>query len=413
MPRSSTRRSPDGPLPQRLAAFVRWPWVRFVQAQRWRAGILSLIMAPFLIITRACRFSPAICTYRDWRDTINSPTLAYPIPGLPAAGQLLEVADGVHWLRMPLPFALDHINLWLLRDGPGWVIVDCGYGSEATRERWNAIFDAYLGGRPVHRIVVTHLHPDHLGLAAWLAERFHAEVWMTQSEFLQAHTIWAAVGGEAQSRLADICRRHGLDEARAAGIAGRSGAYRQGVPALPAHYRRLLASDTLMIDGRPWQVIVGHGHSPEHAALYCEDLQVLISGDMVLPKITTNVSVGPLEPEGDPLGLFLNSLRRFAGLPSDTLVLPSHGHVFQGLHARLHDLQRHHEERFALILEACGEPRSAADLLGQLFKRELDGHQLSFAMGEAVAHLNYLMHANRLERLTDGVGVHRFVRPRA
>jgi len=313
---------------------------------------------------------------------------------------------------MPLPFALDHINLWLLRDGAGWVIVDAGFGTDATKNLWNEIIDERLGGRPVKRIVVTHLHPDHLGLAAWLADRFNVDVWMTQTEFLMAHAMWAGVGGDIHKRLADLYRRHGLDEPRAAMIAGRAGAYRSAIPSLPPTLRRMVSDDTLLIDDRVWRVVIGRGHSPEHAALYCESLGVMISGDMVLPKITTNVSVAPFEPEGDPLKLFLDSLKRFTALPADTLVLPSHGAVFRGLHARLEDLQRHHEERFAIILAACAQPRSAADLLDRLFKREFDAHQLSFAMGEAIAHLNYLMHAGQLQR-TRETGVYRFVRSAA
>ena len=335
--------------------------------------------------------------------------LHYPLPDPPAPGKLLDVAEGVHWLRMPLPFALDHINLWLLRDGPGWVIVDAGFATDATRAHWETIFAACLDGRPVHRIVATHLHPDHLGLAAWLARRFGTDVWMTQAEFLYARALWTAADPSLPLPFADLFRRHGLDEARTASIAGRTGAYRRGVPELPARYRRIAEGDELEIDGRKWRVIVGYGHSPEHAALYCESLGLLISGDMVLPRISTNVSVQPLEPEGNPLALFLQSLERYRALPADTLVLPSHGAVFRGLHPRLDALAQHHRERFALLEEACRTPRSAAELLATLFQRELDLHQLVFAMGEAIAHLNWLMHAGRLERLDDD-GVYRFVR---
>lgn len=339
-----------------------------------------------------------------------STELHYPIEGLPEPGTAVEVADGVHWIRMPLPFALDHINLWLLRDGAGWVIVDSGFATDATRRHWEQIFERRLGGRPVHRIVVTHLHPDHLGLAAWLAERFDAAVWMTQAEFLYARALWSAADSGLPLPFADLFRRHGLDEARAGAIGARTGAYRRGVPRLPAEFRRLAGDDRLDIDGRPWRIIIGQGHSPEHAALYCEALGLLISGDMVLPKISTNVSVSPLEPEGNPLALFLASLERYRPLPDDTLVLPSHGAVFRGLHRRLDALGHHHRERFALLEDACRTPRTAAELLTALFRRELDPHQLVFAMGEAIAHLNYLMHAGRLQRVTGADRIYRFVR---
>lgn len=342
------------------------------------------------------------------RDPISA-RLEYPLPGQPAPGQLLEVADGVHWLRMPLPFVLDHINLWLLRDGDGWVIVDTGFGNDKTKELWEEIFRDYLNGQPVRRIIVTHLHPDHIGLAGWLADRFKVDVWMTLGEFLLAQMFWSETSGSFQNHI-ELLRRHGLDETKLSEFGERSGLFRKSVPTLPGSIRRMIGGDSIEIDGREWKVLIGYGHSPEHASLYCESLGLMIAGDMVLPKISTNVSVGRLEPDGNPLGLFLESLKRFAQLPADTLVLPSHGHVFYGLRERIEDLLAHHEERFALLEKACVQSQTAASLLGHLFKRDLDVHQLGFAMGEAIAHLNYLMYAKRLERITDSGGVHRFVR---
>lgn len=346
------------------------------------------------------------------RRTPITARLEYPLPGLPDPGKALEVADGVYWVRMPLPFALDHINLWLLRDGNGWTIVDTGFGIDVTKKLWDQVLAEYLDGRPVNRVIVTHLHPDHIGLAAWLAERFSVEVWMTQGEFTTAHLHWDTVGA-LQDKVVDLYRWHGLDEARLASVAGRGSMYRRSIPALPSMFRRIADDESFVIDGRAWRVIVGRGHSPEHASLYCESSGVLISGDMVLPKITTNVSIVPYEPEGNPLALFLQSLKRFATLPHDTLVLPSHGLVFYGLRERLEDLAQHHEERFDLVADACQAPQTAAALLGQLFKRQLDAHQLGFAMGEAIAHLNYMMYAKRLERTKDPDGVYRFARPSA
>lgn len=339
--------------------------------------------------------------------------LEYPLPGLPAPGKLLEVADGVHWLRMPLPFALDHINLWLLRDGDGWTIVDSGFGNDTTKKLWEQIFSDCLDGRPIKRIIVTHLHPDHVGLAAWLAARWKVDVWMTFAEFAGAHLLWAATGGATQDAQLELLRRHGLDADRLAMIKERRAAFRDAVPALPDTFRRMLPDESIMIDGRAWRVLIGHGHSPEHASLYCDALGLMIAGDMVLPKISTNVSVTSLSPEADPLGWFLDSLKRFRTLPQDTLILPSHGLVFYGLRERIADLLHHHDERFAVVVESCDRPRSAADLLGRLFHRKFDAHQLGFAMGEAVAHLHYLMYVKRLERLSDADGVYRFVRASA
>ncbi|HEY5719607.1 MAG TPA: MBL fold metallo-hydrolase [Gammaproteobacteria bacterium] len=337
-------------------------------------------------------------------------SLDYPLPGLPEPGGALEVAPGLFWLRMPLPFALDHINLWLLRDGDGWTVVDTGYALEQTCALWEQLLAEVVAPAPVRRIIVTHFHPDHVGLAAWLAERCAAPVWMTAGEFLMAQWVFND-GGIGDFPIQDrFFRSHGLPPARLAPLTSRGNPYRRGVPALPHHYRRLQEGDRVRIGERSWQVITGFGHSPEHAALYCAEERLLISGDQVLPKITTNIGVWHTEPEDDPLGRYLRSLRRYEPLAADTLVLPSHGRVFRGLHARLAALHRHHEQRLDEVLAACSAPLTAADLLGVLFRRELDLHQLRFAMGEAIAHLHHLWHAGRLLREVAADGVHRFHR---
>lgn len=334
--------------------------------------------------------------------------LTYPLDGTPAPGEALEVADGVLWLRMPLPFALDHINLWLLRDGPGWTIVDCGYTSEENRGQWEQVFSRYLDGRPVTRVIVTHYHPDHLGMAHWLTERFGVELWMTTGEFLTGHAVLEGSAGFDRDRLLALFRQHGLDRERLAALSVRNDAYRRGVPSIPGSYRRIRDGERIAIDGRDWLVVAGYGHSPEHAALYCPALDLVISGDMVLPRISTNVSVWGPEPESDPVGLFLDSLSRLRALPDTTLVLPSHGRVFRGLHPRIDALRSHHRTRLVELLAACREPATAAQVLPLLFRRALDNHQVFFAMGEAIAHLNYLWHRGLARRNVDREGVCRF-----
>lgn len=335
--------------------------------------------------------------------------LDYPLAAVPAPGETLEVAAGVYWLRMPLPFALDHINLWLMADGEGWTIVDCGYTSDATRAAWEAIAREMIGARPVRRILVTHYHPDHLGMAHWLARTFGAEVWMTQAEYLTAHAVWDNAAGFSKETLVALYRRHGLDEGRLAHLGLKGDVYRRGVPEVPRRYRRIVDGEEILIGGRSWRVMVGYGHAPEHAALWCRDLGAFVSGDMVLPRISTNVSVWGPEPEGDPLALYLASLARYRELPAETLVLPSHGRVFTGLRERVDALRAHHDARFGELLAACAEaPRTAADLIPVLFRRTLDTHQVFFAMGEAVAHINALWRRGRLERTVDSQGVCRF-----
>lgn len=333
--------------------------------------------------------------------------LHYPFPDLPAEGQTLEVAPGVHWVRMALPFALDHINLWLLDDGDERVIVDCGYGSDSSRAGWTSILDARP--QPVGRIIVTHHHPDHLGLATWLAARDGASLHMTLGEYLAGHAIWHQLPGYSVPDMVAQFRAHGLDTARADALAARGNAYRRGVPEMPSRYHRLRNDDTLSIGGRSWRVIVGYGHAPEHASLYCAELGLLISGDMLLPRISTNVSVYAATPHDDALGYFLDSIRELCNLPDDTLVLPSHGKPFKGIRSRVEQLVAHHRERCDALLAECSAAKAAGELLATLFPRELDTHQVMFAMGEAIAHLNHLEKRGALRREVGADGLTRFV----
>jgi glyoxylase-like metal-dependent hydrolase (beta-lactamase superfamily II) len=325
--------------------------------------------------------------------------LHYAWPESPAPGEAREVAPGLLWLRMPLPFALDHINLWLCADAAGWVQIDCGYGDAVTRSLWERHFATTLAGRPLSRIIATHYHPDHLGNAAWLAARWDCAVAMPQAEYLTAHAVFDERAGYGSSATCALFRAHGLAPEHIAALAARGNPYRRGVPELPHEHQRLLAGDDVAIGHNSWRVIPGYGHSPEHAALYCARLNLLISGDMLLPKISTNVSVWPIEPEGDPLGRFLDSLSRFEELPPETVVLPSHGLPFVGIHARVEQLRAHHTARLAEIEAAAAAPVTAAEMIPVLFRRELDVQQRFFAMGEAIAHLNYLWRAGRVKRV--------------
>ena len=343
--------------------------------------------------------------------------LQFPHAAAPAAGASLEIVPGLRWLRMPLPFALDHINLWMLQDGNGWTIVDCGIATDQTRDLWEQIFSTSLGnpGRPVQapRVLVTHYHPDHAGLAHWLCERFGATLWISQAEYLTAHAIREGVAGYTPDNLLGMYRRNGLTGAALEKMSMRGNRYRLAVPAFPQSYHRMMDGDEIGIGGRDWRVIMGYGHAPEHAALYCSELGVLISGDMVLPKISTNISVWSIDPDGNPLRQFLDSLKRYAGLPADTLVLPSHGLPFRGLRERIEQLEEHHRQRCEELHEACAQPLSAFEAVPTLFQRELDTHQLFFAMGEAMAHLHYLYCRGSLKRETGADGAIRYLQNRA
>jgi glyoxylase-like metal-dependent hydrolase (beta-lactamase superfamily II) len=340
--------------------------------------------------------------------------LAYPLGDtLPTAGEALALAPGVHWVRMGLPFALDHINLWLLADGdahtPGWSIVDCGVANDATKASWRAVFENTCRGAPVGRVIATHCHPDHVGLADWLCGQWHVALWMSAGEYAFARMMAAALPGADGTAALPHFRRHGLrDTAMVAQMESRKTYYPSLVPAVPASYRRLQDGDELRIGAHAWRVITGFGHSPEHVSLYCAALNILIAGDMVLPRISTNVSVFAIEPEGDPLRQYLASLDRFAALPADTLVLPSHGRPFRGLHTRIAQLRAHHAARLDEVMQACTEPRSAAQIVPLMFRRPLDAHQLSFALGEALAHLHFLWFEGRLRRTVDAEGCFMF-----
>ncbi|MDA1116600.1 MAG: MBL fold metallo-hydrolase [Proteobacteria bacterium] len=336
-------------------------------------------------------------------------SLEFPFRDAPAPAEVRQVAPGVHWLRMALPFSLDHINLWLLEDGEGWTLVDTGLADAPTRAQWDQIFSAMLGARTVRRILVTHFHPDHAGNAGWLCERFAAPLWITQGEYLTAHAVRAGAAGFVAEATLVLFRAHGLGEARLGQLGMRGNLYRRLVGELPTSYRRIIDGESIAVGGRAWRVITGYGHAPEHASLYCEALGLVISGDMLLPTISTHVGVWPTDPEGDPLGYFLSSIRRYRELPADVLVLPSHGLPFRGAHARVAQLEAHHEVRLAELLQACGEaPCSAADVLALIFRRPLDTQQMFFAMGEAIAHLHYLERAGRLRRAMGDDGVVRF-----
>ncbi|MCX7149608.1 MAG: MBL fold metallo-hydrolase, partial [Rhodocyclales bacterium] len=276
---------------------------------------------------------------------LNAP-IAYPHETSPAPGVAVPVAPGIEWLCMPLPFALNHINLWLLADGEGYTAVDTGIALDPVKEAWKSA----LARRRLSRCIVTHCHPDHLGLAAWLEQETGAPLWMAQGEYLAAQMMFEQIAGYAIPYMVEFFSHHGLDQARIDGLVARGNGYRRGVPAIPLTYRRLFDNEVLRIGDHDWRTIVGHGHAPEHMSLYCAELGVLISGDMLLPRISTNISVMASTPRANPLGLFLDSIDVFRALPADTLVLPSHGRPFRGLHARIDQLHAHHAERCEVLL---------------------------------------------------------------
>ena len=318
--------------------------------------------------------------------------LDYPFAQAPSFGKPFEVADGVYWLRMPLPFSLDHINLYLLRDGDGWTIVDTGIRDSQTLAHWEDVFANFFKGAPVKRVIATHMHPDHVGQAGWLVRQCAVELWMTRTEFLACKVIAGDGPADVPEDAVRFYHQCGFDSHQLDLYRQRFGRFGSMISRLPAGYRRIRDEERITINGQQWQVVVGRGHSPEHACLYCASLNVLISGDQVLPKISSNVSVHPTEPHADPLREFLQACRDIkTRVPSDALVLPSHNEAFTGLHTRLDALLKGHQQGLARLHTLCAEPCRVVDVFSSLFRRTIDNDNLMLATGESRAHLNYLL----------------------
>ncbi len=334
--------------------------------------------------------------------------IQYPFETAPDFGKTLEVAPGILWLRMPLPMALDHINLYLIEDGEGWLVIDTGMAGDQSREVWEQVFANDLGGKPITRVLCTHMHPDHIGMAGWLAERWRAPLLMTAGEYFTARTFSAPLPDSSNWELDEYFCAIGFTPEEIEQRRQASMSFSSLVEPMPRVFHRLNDGQRITIGDQQWLVMTGEGHSPEHACLYNPVSEILISGDQVLPGISSNVSVTSTEPDSNPLKGWLASLEKFQVLPKETLVLPSHNKPFRGLHYRLHSLAFYHEKQFAVISEACQEAKSARDLLPVLFKRELDPTQSMLALGECVAHLNYMVYKQMLikERNTQGVAMY-------
>ncbi len=345
--------------------------------------------------------------------------LEYPHATHPERGTTVELAAGVRWLTMPMGGSLTHINLYLIEDRDGWFVVDTGLGNAETADLWHQVFDRELGGKPVKGVICTHMHPDHIGQAGMIVNHFRCPLYMTRAEYYQARSYTTMGYSSAQGgwQSAEFYHRYGMPTEYMQRMQdawksrpGRPSASSMATPsALPMGFRRLEDGDILTIGGHDWHVVVGAGHSPEHACLHCHGLGVMISGDQILPVITSNVSVHATEPEANPLKVWMESHDKFLDTPDDTFVLPAHNLPFYGVRERLRDLIGHHEDRMLAIEETCVEPHTAKELLPVLFKRRLDARQMMMALGEAIAHCHLLMHRNRVKRTLDEDGRYRFL----
>ena len=330
---------------------------------------------------------------------IETASLVFPFPEPPQPGQTIEVAPGLLWARIPLPFRLDHVNVYAIDDGVGWTVVDAGLDDQRGRDAWNALLSGPLAGRRLTRIIVTHMHPDHIGLAGWLTERFDIPLLTSQTAYIECLNLSLAPGKLQAPVYRDFYLRNGLDEATTALIATMGHDYLGMVAPLPPTFERLVAGDELVIGGRRFDVLAGDGHAPEQLMLFNRQEKLFLAADQVLAKISPNVSVAAMSPSDDPLGLYLRSLRALkSALPEDALVLPGHQLPFYGLHERASELEAHHEARCAALRQACHErPCRPADLIPVMFTRKLDPHQLGFAFSELFAHVNYMLARGMLQ----------------
>jgi glyoxylase-like metal-dependent hydrolase (beta-lactamase superfamily II) len=328
----------------------------------------------------------------------------------PEPGAVVDIAPGVRWLTMPLPGSLNHINLWLLDDGDGVALVDTGIFSNTSKEVWQSVFAGALAGRKIARLIVTHAHPDHIGLAGWLTETLGIELWISETEWSMGRRFSLDAGKMLIDSGLALFRRGGLAQ-EAEALAATRPSTRIPMAPVPEKYHRLTDGMTLRIGARDWRVIVGRGHAPEHCCLWQPELDIFIAGDQVLPKITPNVSLWPGRDDDDPLGSFLATMDKLErAVPDSVLVLPSHNLPFHRLHNRLRQLRDHHADRMAEVLAACDRPKNAAELVPILFRRKLDQRQMAFAMGEALAHLRYGVTTGALVRTERADGAWLFQR---
>ena len=332
----------------------------------------------------------------------------HPFAAIGNAGDVFEIADGIRWVRMPLPFALNHINLWLLRDGEGWTVVDTGIARPEVQAHWRRVLEEAGEGRPIHRTIVTHFHPDHLGNAGWFSETYGTDLWITHEEWLMGRLLAIDATQATEEATVDFYRRCDVEPENIFELKNRGAEYNKMVTSIPRRFRRMYEGDRIDIDGFEWEVITGFGHAPEHACLYCEERRLLLSGDQILPRITPFVGVHPMEPEANPLARFLDSLTKFRRLHRETLVLPAHELPFTGVLDRIEVMREHHEERLEVLHRACARPMTARAGVDVLFRRELDAQNLRLATNETLSHLNMLIARGEMERAVRGDGVWEF-----
>ncbi len=319
--------------------------------------------------------------------------LDFPFTEAPAPGEIVTIRPGILWARLSLPFRLDHVNIYFIQDHDGWLIVDAGIDNRTCRAQWQALFDGPLRGMAFTGLLVTHHHPDHIGLAGWLCDRLEIPLLTSRTAFLSAMNFYNSPEIFAATDYSRFYASHGMTPEIAALVSTQGQEYMRMLSKPPFTFRRLADGDVLSVGGRDFQVLTGDGHCPEQVMLYLPGEKLFLGADQVLEKISPNVSVMAYEPSGDPLGAFLASLARLQEvIADDALTLAGHRLPFHGLHGRCAELARHHEERCQIIRDAVAQgPHSAAQLVPLMFRPGLTPHEMSFAFSETLAHTNYLV----------------------
>ncbi|MGB1023219.1 MAG: MBL fold metallo-hydrolase [Paracoccaceae bacterium] len=330
----------------------------------------------------------------------------YPHETPPAKGTAREIADGILWIRLSMPLGLDHVNVYALREPNGWTVIDTGLDTKLNRREWAAIIKDDLRGDPILRVVVTHHHPDHVGLAGWFMAQ-GAELLMTRTAWLTARMLTLDEEPTPSPEAVSFWRGAGMDEALLSKrLDNRPFNFCDTVYPLPLGFTRLEEGAVHRLGGREWVVHLGQGHAPDHATLWCQDVPLVLAGDQLLPSISPNLGVYPTEPMADPVAEWLESCARFETMArEDHLVLPGHKLPYHGLPARLAQLSDNHHGALARLREHLrAEPRTAVDCFAPLFKRQIDEATYGLAMVEAVAHLNHLYHLGEVAREMDARG---------
>ncbi|SLN53563.1 MBL fold metallo-hydrolase [Pseudooctadecabacter jejudonensis] len=338
-----------------------------------------------------------------------SARIRYPFPDIPAEGEAVQVADGVLWMRLPLPMALDHVNVYALDDGDGWTVIDTGFDTRKTRAIWGKLLDGPLAAKPVTRIIGTHHHPDHIGLAGWFQEA-GADLAMPRTAWLMARMLTLDEQPAYPARSIDFYRRAGMSaDMLAKRQTERPFNFADCVHPMPLGFTRLQEGGVITMGGRTWDIHMGNGHAPEHATFWSRDDNLVIGGDQLLPSISPNIGVYPTEPDADPLAEWLEACERLAPFArEDHLVLGGHKLPFTGLPTRMRQLIDNHHGALKRLLEFIATPKRAGDCFAPLFKRTIDEGTYGLALVEALAHLNHLHQTGQATRKRGEDGAYLF-----